>query len=59
MIRSGHFALNRIEIAHNDLLEELVQIKRMAKERRLRLQDAVESQTVINCLFFVLLNLIF
>ncbi|XP_073969406.1 spectrin beta chain, non-erythrocytic 5 kst isoform X2 [Rhodnius prolixus] len=45
MIRSGHFALNRIEIAHNDLLEELVQIKRMAKERRLRLQDAVESQT--------------
>ncbi|CAB0012674.1 unnamed protein product [Nesidiocoris tenuis] len=44
MIRSGHFAANRIESAHGDLTEQLSKVKLLAKERRLRLLDAVESQ---------------
>ncbi|KAF6212345.1 hypothetical protein GE061_012867 [Apolygus lucorum] len=44
MVRSGHFASNRIESAHGDLVEQLARVKLLAKERRLRLLDAVESQ---------------
>ncbi|KAL1131759.1 hypothetical protein AAG570_011372 [Ranatra chinensis] len=44
MIRSGHFAASKIEMAHNELQEKLVHIKDLASIRRLRLMDAVESQ---------------
>lgn len=46
MIRGGHFAANRIESTHSDLVEQLARVKLLAKERRLRLLDAVESQMV-------------
>ena len=56
MIRSGHFASTRIEGAHNDLLEKLVKVKQLVKERKLKLLDAVESQMVctIGLIYIVL-----
>ncbi|XP_024085304.1 spectrin alpha chain, non-erythrocytic 1 isoform X3 [Cimex lectularius] len=44
MVRSGHFAANRIETAYNDLCEQVAKIKNLSKERKGRLLDAVESQ---------------
>lgn len=43
--RSGHFASQQIETKGKELQELLAHIRDMASVRRLRLQDALESQT--------------
>lgn len=59
MIRSGHFAANRIETSCAELQERLGQLRDLASVRRLRLLDAVESQMVIITYSFSWLNWVF
>lgn len=46
MIRIGHFAASNVEAKLNQLQSSLQQLKDLSSIRRLRLLDAVESQTV-------------
>jgi len=48
MIRSGHFAADKIEKLIKKLQEELSHLRDLASVRKLRLLDAVESQMVRN-----------
>lgn len=46
MIRIGHFAASTVEAKLNQLQASLQQLKDLSSIRKLRLLDAVESQTV-------------
>ena len=46
MIRSGHFAVSRIEACSTELTEKMGHLRDLASVRRLHLLDAVESQMV-------------
>lgn len=46
MIRSGHFASQRIDSLLSDVIEKFTQIKELAKVRKQKLLDALESQMV-------------
>lgn len=48
MIRSGHFASEKIEKLSQELQEKLAHLRDLASVRKLRLLDAVESQMVSN-----------
>lgn len=54
MVRSGHFASEKIDTLSRELQEKLMQLRDLASIRKLRLLDAVESQMVIT--IFVLLS---
>ena len=44
MVKSGHFAVNQVEVSLQTLQTQLTTLKDDASVRRLRLLDAVESQ---------------
>lgn len=46
MVRSGHFAADKIEALSKELQEKLVYLRDLASIRRLRLLDAIDSQMV-------------
>lgn len=46
MIRSGHFASQRIDALYSDVIEKFTHIKELANVRKNKLLDALESQMV-------------
>lgn len=46
MIRSGHFASQRIDALLSDAVEKFTRVKELAAIRKHKLQDALESQMV-------------
>ena len=46
MVAKKHPAVNEIELKLDSLLADLKQLKELTAERKLKLTDAVESQTV-------------
>jgi spectrin beta len=46
MVRSGHFASEKIESLSRELQQKLINLRDLASIRKLRLLDAVESQMV-------------
>jgi sugar-specific transcriptional regulator TrmB len=48
MVKNKHFASNDIQKRLDDLLKQLKELKDLSAERRQKLLDALESQTVRN-----------